>query len=167
MVPLRRMSWSKGVSLAMTLKRLLVAAPAAVFILANWPANAGQTINDVGAIVCTNDKWEELEPDKGHKLIDYAGRDPAAPKSAADCAGKYEYMPDQSWEGSGTCTYTFKGGDKLNDNWEEGSHFKEYTYKNTGGTGKYAGASGGGTYTLEELTDTLMGGRFKGQIVLP
>jgi hypothetical protein len=41
-------------------------------------------------------------------LIDYAGRDPAAPKSAADCAGKYEYMPDQSWEGSGTCTYTFK-----------------------------------------------------------
>ena len=57
--------------------------------------------------------------------------------------------------------------DKPNDNWEEGSHLKEYTYKNTGGTGKYAGASGGGTYTLEELTDTLMGGRFKGQIVLP
>jgi len=51
MVPLRRMSWSKGVRLAMTLKRLLVAVPAAVFILANWPANAGQTINDVGAIV--------------------------------------------------------------------------------------------------------------------
>ena len=25
----------------------------------------------------------------------------------------------------------------------------------------------GGTYTLEELTDTLMGGKFKGQIVLP
>ena len=48
-----------------------------------------------------------------------------------------------------------------NDNWEEGSHLKEYTYKNTGGTGKYAGASGGGTYTLEELTDTLMGGRAK------
>jgi hypothetical protein len=145
MVQLRRMSWSKGVSLAMTLKRLLVAAPAALFILANWPANAGQTINDVGAIVCTNDQWEESEPDKGHKLVDYAGRcvdipdDPAAPKSAADCVGKYEYMLDQSWKGSGTCTYTFKGGDKLNDNWEEGSHLKEYTYKNTGGTGKYQG----------------------------
>ena len=82
----------------MTLKRLLVAAPAALFILANWPANAGQTINEVGAF-CTNDKWEA--PDKGHKLVDYAGRcvdipdDPAAPKSAADCVGKYEYMPEE------------------------------------------------------------------------
>jgi hypothetical protein len=35
-----------------------------------------------------------------------------------------------------------------------------------GGTGKYEGASGGGTYTLEELTDTLMGGTYKGTIQL-
>jgi len=32
---------------------------------------------------------------------------------------------------------------------EEGSHLKEYSYKITGGTGKYEAASGGGTYTLE------------------
>jgi hypothetical protein len=51
--------------------------------------------------------------------------------------------------------------------WEEGSHLKEYTYKNTGGTGKYQNASGGGTYTLEELTDTLLGGKYKGTIELP
>jgi hypothetical protein len=93
--------------------------------------------------------------------------DPAAPKSTADCVGKYEYMPDESWKGSGTCTYTFKGGDKLYDSWEEGSDLKEYTYKNTGGTGKYEGAGGGGTYTNEELTDTLLGGRYKGTIELP
>jgi hypothetical protein len=31
----------------------------------------------------------------------------------------------------------------------------------------YEAASGGGTYTLESLTDTLAGGRFKGQLVLP
>ena len=83
---------------------------------------------------------------------------------------KYEYMPDESWKGSGACTYTYKGdkgGDRLYNSWEEGSHLKEYTYKNTGGTGKYEGASGGGTYTLEELTDTLMGGRYKGTIELP
>jgi len=43
--------------------------------------------------------------------------------------------------------------------WEEGSHLKEYTYKNTRGTGKYQNASGGGTYTPEELTDTLLGGK--------
>jgi hypothetical protein len=157
----------------MNFKQLFVAVPAALLFLGNCPANAGQTIDDVGAIVCVNDKWDETEPDKGHKLVDYAGRcvdvpdDPTAPKSTADCVGKYEYMPDQSWKGSGTCTYTFKGGDKLNDSWEEGSALKEYTYKNTGGTGKYEGASGGGTYTLEELTDTLMGGKYKGTIELP
>ena len=93
--------------------------------------------------------------------------DPAAPKSTADCVGKYEYMPDGSYKGSGTCTFKFKGGDTMNDTWEEGSHLKDNPYKYTGGTGKYEGASGGGTYTMEELTDTLLGGRYKGTIELP
>ena len=70
-------------------------------------------------------------------------------------------------KGGGTCTNTYKGGDKISLTWEEGSHLKEYSYKNTGGTGKYEGASGGGTYTLEELTDTLLGGKYKGKIELP
>lgn len=39
--------------------------------------------------------------------------------------------------------------------------------KYTGRTGKYAGASGGGTYTFEELTDTLAGGKYEGAIELP
>jgi len=55
---------------------------------------------------------------------------------------------------------------KLTDSFEEGSHLEEYTYKNTGGSGKYEGAGGGGTYTLDELTDTLLGGRYKGTIEL-
>jgi len=76
-------------------------------------------------------------------------------------------MPDGSWKGSGTCNHNVKGGDKLTETWEEGSHLKEYTYKWTGGTGKYEGASGGGTYTNEELTDTLLGGRYKGTTELP
>ncbi len=41
------------------------------------------------------------------------------------------------WKDSGTCTYTFKDGDKISDAWEEGSHLKEYIYKYTGGTCKY------------------------------
>src|SRR6478672_9340957 len=49
---------------------------------------------------------------------------------------------------------TYKDGDKLYESWEEGS-LKEYTYKTTGGTGKYQGASGGGTYFYENLTVTL------------
>jgi hypothetical protein len=95
----------------MNLTHLFVTVPAALVILGNGAANAGQTINDVGAITCVNDKWDESEPEKGHKLVDYAGRcvdipdDPAAPKVVGDCVGKYEYMPDKSWKGIGTCTY--------------------------------------------------------------
>ena len=157
----------------MKLKHLFIAVPAMLSLLMPCTANAGQTINEAAAMACVNDKWDEKEVDKGHKLVDFAGRcinvpnDPADPKSAGDCVGKYEYMPDESWKGSGTCTYTFKGGDTLSDSWEEGSHLREYTYKYTGGTGKYQGASGGGTYMYENITDTLSGGTYKGQLVLP
>jgi hypothetical protein len=37
----------------------------------------------------------------------------------------------------------------------------------TGGTGKYKDAKGSGTYTLDELTDTLYAGKYKAQIILP
>jgi hypothetical protein len=155
----------------MITKQLLLTVPALLTLAAY--AHAGQTINEAAAMACVNDKWDEKEVEKGHKLVDFAGRcinvpnDPAAAKSAGDCVGKYEYMPDGSWKGSGTCTYTFKDGDKVSDSWEEGSHLKEYTYKYTGGTGKYEGAKGGGTYMYENITDTLAGGSFKGQIELP
>jgi hypothetical protein len=157
----------------MQLKTILIVAPAAACLLGNGAANAAQTIEETATMACVNDKWDETEPEKGHKLVDFAGRcinvprDPAAPKSAGDCVGKYEYMPDGSWKGSGTCTYTFKDGDKINDSWEEGSHLKEYIYKYTGGTGKYQGATGGGTYMYENITDTLAGGTFKGAVQLP
>ena len=157
----------------MTQKHLFVAVPVALFILGSGVANAGKTEDQAGAFACVTDKWDEKEPEKGHKLVDYAGRcvaipdDAAEPKYSQDCAGKYQYMPDGSWKGAGTCTGTFKGGDKIYENWEEGSQLKEYTYKKTGGTGKYEGVSGGGTYTFEALTDTLSGGRFKGKLELP
>ena len=58
----------------MNLKYLFVAVPAALCILGSWAANAGQTINEAGALACMNDKWDEKEVEKGHKLVDYAGR---------------------------------------------------------------------------------------------
>jgi hypothetical protein len=157
----------------MKLKRLFIAVSATLSLLVPCTANAGQTIAKVGAIACVVDKWDESEPEKGHKLVDYAGRcvnipsDPAVlPLAIDECRGNYEYMPDQSWS-TGTCTVTFKGGDKLSETWEEGSHLKQYIFKITGGTGKYAGAKGGGTYFYESLTDTLSGGTYNGTIELP
>jgi hypothetical protein len=157
----------------MNLKQLFVAIPAALFVLGSGVANAGQPINDAGAFACVADKWDEIEPEKGHKRVDYAGRcvgipdTSGAPKYTEDCVGKYEYMPDGSWKGSGTCTFNFKGGEKLYGSFEEGSHLKEFTYKITSGTGIFEGASGSGTYTYEKLTDTLSGGRYKVELVLP
>ena len=157
----------------MNLKQLFVAVPAALFIIGNGVAIAGQTVDVAGTIACVMDKRDEKEPDKGHKLVDAALRcvvipdDAALPKFVQDCVGKYEYMPDKSWKSAGTCTGDLKGGDKIYDTWEEGSHLKEYTYKYTGGTGTFEGASGGGTYMYESLTDTLTGGTYKGQLVLP
>ena len=77
----------------MNAKQILIAVPAALLILGNGAANAAETINDTGALACINDKWDEKEVDKGHKLVDYAGRcinipaDPAAPKYTEDCVG--------------------------------------------------------------------------------
>jgi hypothetical protein len=157
----------------MTLKHLLAVAPAALFVLGPGAAIAGKTVDEKGVLVCVTDKWDEKEPEKGHKLADAAMRcgvvpdDPALPKYAQDCVGKYEYMPDGSWKGTGTCTNTYKGGDKSYEAYEEGSHLKEYTYKKTGGTGKFEGASGGGTYMYDGITDAVFGGRYKGKLVLP
>ena len=158
----------------MSSRTLFIALPAALLILGSGAANAGTTIAKVGAMACINDKWNESEPDKDHKLVDYGGRCVHIPDnqavqamSAEDCIGSYEYMPDKTWKGAGTCTVVFKDGDKLYESWEEGSHLKESTFKITGGTGKYQGATGSGTYVYELLTDTLSGGRYKGTIELP
>jgi len=156
----------------MTPKHLALFLPAALLFANPQAALAGKTIEEAGVLVCVNDKWDEKELDKGHKLVDFAGRcgnvpdDATAEKYSEECVGKYEYMPDGSWKGSGSCKLKFKDGE-MSDTWEEGSHVKEYTYVYTGGTGKFAGAKGGGTYSYENITDTIAGGRFKGKIELP
>ncbi|MGQ0456160.1 MAG: hypothetical protein ACT4OU_03755 [Hyphomicrobium sp.] len=148
-----------------------VAAP--LLIVLQSAAALGGTLQEAGVLACVIDKWDEKEPEKGHKLVDYAGRcvaypdDPAASKVTEECTGKYEYMPDGSWKGSGACTDTYKAGGTKTLTFEEGSHLKEFTYKVTGGTGKYEGLSGSGTYTNENLTDTLTAGRYKATLTLP
>ena len=136
-----------------------------------------------GALALVVDKWNVSEPEKGHKLVEYAGRGLGFPDDLTETPavgsyvgnykfeGKYEYMPDGSWRGDGTGTETFKGEGTTNYTWEEGSHLTGGTYKYTGGTGIYEGVSGDGTYTLYEYTEivpgTLQGCRYKDQIVMP
>jgi len=156
------------------MSKLFVAVPAALLIFFGCGAAiAGKTEDEAGVLACVIDKWDEKEPEKDHKLVDYAGRciivpdDAAASKLTEVCTGKFEYMPDKSWKANGTCTDTYPSGDKKTITWEEGSHLKEYKYTVTGGTGKYQGVTGGGTYMYETLTDTLYGGRVKAKLILP
>jgi hypothetical protein len=157
----------------MRLKQFTVVVPAALLVFASGAANAGQTIDLAGAMACVVDKWDESEPQKGQKLANYAGRCVIIPdasdaaKYTEDCAGSYEYMPDGTWKGAGTCTADLKGGDKIFLTWQEGSQLADYLYEFTGGTGKYEGVKGGGTYKVEALTSTLYGGKKKGKLELP
>jgi hypothetical protein len=86
--------------------KLFAAVSAALLVLGSGAANAGKTISKVGALACVVDKWNESEPDKGHKLVDYAGRcinipdDPSTTsKATQECVGNYEYMPRWELEG--------------------------------------------------------------------
>jgi len=155
------------------LKRLLVAVPAAILALGGGVANAGTTVEEAGVLVCVSDKWNEKELEKGHKLVDYAGRcvkvpdDSATTKSTEACSGTYEYMPDGTWKGKGTCTATQKAGDTVTVSWEEGSHLQQNPYTATSGTGKFKGVSGSGNYKYDQLTDSLFGGRYQSKFELP
>jgi hypothetical protein len=157
----------------MNLKHNFVVVAVALVAAGAGSAKAGETIDEAGAIVCVVDKWDEKEAEKGHKLVDYAGRCvkvsnlAGGDKVLEECAGKYEYMPDESWKGLGSCTRIHPGGDKTFDTWEEKSGMKAYPYKVTGGTGKFEGASGGGTYFHESLTDTLSAGAYNGKVMVP
>jgi hypothetical protein len=153
-------------------KFIVFTACAVLLIADREPAFAETSVAESGAMVCVNDKWDEKEIAKGHKLVDYAGPcvnvpdDPAGEKFIEDCVGKYEYMPDESWKGSGTCTLHLKDG-KVTAAWEEGSHLKDYTYTYTGGEGPYKGVSGSGTYRTDMLSDRFGAARFKGLMKLP
>ena len=63
----------------MNVERVFIVSTAVFLFLSGGAASAGQTINDVGAIACVNDKWDVKEPEKGHKLVDFAGRCRAIP----------------------------------------------------------------------------------------
>lgn len=137
-------------------------------------AQAARTVDEAGSYVCVTDKWKESTKGKGHKVAKFAGRcvlipnDPAAAKIVENCTGTYDYLPDQSWTGSGTCIQRAKGSeDKRFIKWEQGSELDEPKYTITGGTGQYQRASGGGTTADEELTDKLSAGTFKGTMELP
>jgi hypothetical protein len=99
----------------MTTKHLLIAVVLLV-IASHGAANAGKDLEESGALVCVMDKWDEKEPEKGHKLVDAVMRcgvvpdDTSLEKYAQDCTGKYEYMPDGTWRGAAHAPTAIRAG---------------------------------------------------------
>lgn len=156
-----------------TFTRRLIAMPTLLLALGSGVAEAGSIVEERGVIVCVNDKWDEKKHQDGHKRVEYAGRcvkvpdDATATKTTEACSGQYDYKPDGSWTAQGACNVKGKDDDTMSVTWEEGSQLKDYTYKATGGTGKFKDAGGGGTYKYDQLTDTLFGGRYHSTWELP
>lgn len=156
------------------LMAMSAAIAAALLLGAAEAANAGERIEESGHEAFATIVWDELELDEGHSFAWWRGEgvgfddDPTSPAylNTGDCAATYEFMPDDTYKASGFCTYTDRDGDKWFVKWWEGSDMEEGRYEYTGGTGKYAGVTGGGTYTGEELTDTLSTFTYEGVMVL-
>ena len=115
--------------------------------------------DESGVLALVVDKWDSKFEDKtGETLVEYAGRgvgfpddymEPAEGSYVGTYVGTYTYKPDGSWTGTGSGIETFEDGTTYYI-WKESSSGTQGTYTYKGGTGKYKGARGGGSYTLYE-----------------
>ena len=146
-----------------------------VAMLAAGAANAGDRITENGHEALVTDLWETLELGEGHSVALWRGRgiaysdNPDSPMHLAvlDCAGSFEFMADGKSRDSGHCSYTTRDGDKLFDSWWRAPDMEVSRYEWIGGTGKWAGISGGGTYSVTQLSDSLLSIDYSGVLDLP
>jgi hypothetical protein len=147
---------------------------AALMIGTTALGNAQQIIeeNGVDSFVFDN---RTLELEDGHSITLSYGRgvevaaDPSMPThlSAIDCAGMVEAFPTKTYKASGYCTLTAPGGSKLFQRWQEGTEMPEGQYETFGGTGKFEGAKGKGTYITAEAPMGRGTSMWKGHIEYP
>ena len=154
--------------------RSLIIAGALATLLAG-AASAGERLEQSGREAFSTDVWEMLELGEGHAVALWRGHgiaysdSPESPLHLAtiDCAGAFEFMPDGTQRDRGHCTYTTRDGDKLFDRWWRSPDMEAARYEWIGGTGRWAGATGGGTYSVTQLDDRLLSVSYSGTLVLP
>ncbi len=159
----------------MNMKYFFAAIAAALLLVVAGAANAGEKIKFSGNEACHNVFADEVQIAEGHSVgifhdqcLDFDD-DPGAfgHLATGDCVGIYEARPDETYEVNGFCIYTYRDGSTDFEKFWETSEMETGRYEVLGGTGKMAGATGGGTYTCNELTDTLSHCPFSGVTELP
>ena len=153
------------------LMAMSAAIAAALLLAAAGAVNAGERIESSGTDVCVFDWGDELQLDDGHTVSQYFSRCVAVADvddpGSGECIGTTEVMPDESWKDSGFCTWTFQDGSKMFLTTYQDSDMEEGRYDFFGGTGRLAGAGGGGTFSGDFVTETMGAFPFKEVLELP
>jgi len=128
-------------------------------------ATAGDTVSMESAQYYIQDHAGMIEMEDGHSIIfarwygTQVNEDASSVMHHAklDCAGMIDARPDGSWDANGYCMHTDRDGDQWVGKWRNGSAMEAAVYEIYNGvTGKYVGASGGGT---AKCTDLVTGSR--------
>ena len=135
----------------------LVAASVLLMSMADF-AWAQQSLEEAGRdFVVRDNQVTELE--EGHTVILVNEKgvtmtdDPSNPlnMTAVDCKGIFEEFSDGKYHGNGYCTNTDRDGHKLISRWSVSSDTGD-RYQVAGGTGKFEGAKGEGTPTVNDVS---------------
>ena len=157
----------------MKVEQLLLSGALALVLVAP-AATASQSIDQSGTEVFTTEVWKNIELGKDRSSAIWQGLgaveadDPEMPlhRATANCVGIYEFGPGDRSTAQGRCAYTLQDGEKIFLEWGHDQENPQPHYRWTGGTGRYQGASGGGTYALEQLDNGLSVGTFNGTLKL-
>ncbi len=129
------------------------------------PANAGETVSMKSGQYYIQDHAGSFEMGEGHTIIfarwygTQVNQDAGSAMHHArlDCTGMIDARPD-GWDANGYCMHTDRDGDQWVGKWRNGSSMDSGAYEVFRGvSGKYVGASGGGTVT--SCTDLVAGPR--------
>ena len=131
---------------------IYLTAGLALSVLA-FPANAGKSISWEGVQYYAGGQIQTVPMEEGHSLIlakwegIHASRDPSSPVHLIrlECAGAIDAKRDGSFEANGYCMHTDREGDKWVGRWWNNNKMPVARFEVFHGSGKYAGATGGGT----------------------
>ena len=116
-------------------------------------ANAGRSISWEGVQYYAGGQIQATSLEEGHNIIlakwegIHASKDPSSPVHLIrlECAGSIDAKRDGTFEASGYCLHTDRDGDKWVGKWWNNNTMPATRFDVFHGTGKYAGATGGGT----------------------
>jgi hypothetical protein len=116
-------------------------------------------------------EWQQSEISKGTTLatVRITSVTVSDDQSAAfhlisgECVGSFLTGPDGKTQGSGSCARRDRDGDVLNEEWvTTGGSGGKGTWKNVGGTGKFASAANSGQWEFNPLQGKMAAVRWTG-----